>query len=151
MDEDALLGCIDGVAHGLEIVQSLFPGWRFGPPDTVAAFGLHGRLYCGPFACVAPRDRPHWRVVLERFGITLDRDGRRIDEGVAANVLGGPLSACLHFLRGLAEDGAYSRGVEPGDIVTTGTVTRAFPVAAGQTWTSRISGLELPGLTLSFR
>ena len=28
MDEAALLGCIDGVTHGFEIVQSVYPGWR---------------------------------------------------------------------------------------------------------------------------
>jgi len=44
MDEEALLGSIDWVAHGFEIVQSIFPGWKFSAPDTVAAFGLHGAL-----------------------------------------------------------------------------------------------------------
>ena len=43
MDETALLGCIDWVGHGFEIVQSIFPGWKFSASDTVAAFGLHGR------------------------------------------------------------------------------------------------------------
>ena len=42
MDETALLACIDWVGHGFEIVQSIFPGWKFSAPDTVAAFGLHG-------------------------------------------------------------------------------------------------------------
>jgi 2-oxo-3-hexenedioate decarboxylase len=48
MDERAILGCIDAVAHGFEIVQSLFPDWRFQAADTVAAFALHGRLRHGP-------------------------------------------------------------------------------------------------------
>jgi 2-oxo-3-hexenedioate decarboxylase len=42
MDETALLACIDWVGHGFEIVQSIFPGWKFSAPDTVVAFGLHG-------------------------------------------------------------------------------------------------------------
>ena len=46
MDERALLACVAWVALGFEIVQSLFPGWRFRAPDTVAAFGLHGALFC---------------------------------------------------------------------------------------------------------
>ena len=37
MDERALLGCIDAVAHGFEVVQSIFPGWGFTAPDAVAA------------------------------------------------------------------------------------------------------------------
>ena len=37
MDEAALMDCIDWVAHGYEIVQSIFPRWKFKPEDTVAA------------------------------------------------------------------------------------------------------------------
>ena len=48
MDEAALLGCIGWVAHGFEIVHSLFPGWRFAAADTVAAFALHGAYCLGP-------------------------------------------------------------------------------------------------------
>src|ERR1700733_4124480 len=29
MNERALLACLEWVAHGFEIVQSIFPGWRF--------------------------------------------------------------------------------------------------------------------------
>ena len=42
MDAQALIRCIDWIAHGFEIVQSIFPNWSFRPPDTVAAYGLHG-------------------------------------------------------------------------------------------------------------
>lgn len=38
MDERALLDCVAWVAHGFEIVQSLYPGWRFTAADTAAAF-----------------------------------------------------------------------------------------------------------------
>src|ERR1700746_3020060 len=48
MDETALLACIDWVGHVFEIVQSIFPGWKFSAADTVAAFGLHGALLIGP-------------------------------------------------------------------------------------------------------
>ena len=48
MDEKTLLAGVDWVAHGFEVVQSIFPGWRFSAPDTVAAFGLHGALLIGP-------------------------------------------------------------------------------------------------------
>src|SRR5215207_6097686 len=53
MDERALLGCVDWVAHGFELVQSIFPRWEFTLPDTVAAYGLHGRLIVGPWRCTA--------------------------------------------------------------------------------------------------
>ena len=37
MDERAMLGCIEWVAHGFEIVQSIFPKWKFQLADTIAA------------------------------------------------------------------------------------------------------------------
>lgn len=151
MDEQDLVSCIDAVAHGFEIVQSLFPGWRFRAPDTVAAFGLHGRLCHGPFVPVAgDPDRSRWAAMLSDFTIALDRDGVEIDRGVAANVLGGPLSALRHFARGLAER-PYGGGLKAGDLVTTGTITRAFPVQPGERWATRITGLPVPNLAIDFR
>jgi 2-keto-4-pentenoate hydratase len=48
MDVPDLVGCIDWVAHGFEIVHTHFDDWRFAAPDTVADFALHGRLMVGP-------------------------------------------------------------------------------------------------------
>src|SRR5690606_34018286 len=67
MEGQALIACLDGVAHGCEIVQSVYPGWVFKAADTVAAFALHGRLYCGPFQ---PIDES-WLARLAEFEIVL--------------------------------------------------------------------------------
>jgi 2-oxo-3-hexenedioate decarboxylase len=58
MDETALLACIDWVGHCFEIVQSIFPGWKFSEPDAVAAFGLHGALLIGPRHSIAAHAAP---------------------------------------------------------------------------------------------
>jgi 2-oxo-3-hexenedioate decarboxylase len=150
MDDRALFACIDGITHGFEIVQSVFPGWRFKAADTVAAFALHARLYHGPF--VAPSEGEGvegWMERLGTFEIVLNRDSAFIDRGQGANVLGSPLAALGHFVRGL--DRVSGERLRPGDVITTGTVTRAFPVAAGETWRSEIVGLPLSGLTIRFR
>jgi 2-oxo-3-hexenedioate decarboxylase len=141
MDEAAILGCLAWVAHGIEIVQSIFPGWRFAAPDTVAAFALHGKYIVGPRI-------PVRRDVLEplaRFEIALSRDGAAVDRGRAADVLGGPLSALRHLVEMRIDPPLAS-----GEIVTTGTVTRAFPVAPGERWSTRVEGLPLPGLAMRF-
>lgn len=143
-----LMGCVDGVAHGFEIVQSLFPAWRFRAADTVAAFALHGALWHGPFVEVGPSDAERWRADLERFSIVLSRDGAEVDRGHAADVLDGPLHALAHAVRGLAQ-APWSMRIEAGDLVTTGTVTRAFPVAPGQRWTTRVEGLGVAGIALA--
>ena len=147
MDETALLGCIGWVAHGLEIVQSVYPGWVFEAPDTVAACAMHGGYMLGPRQPVAPGERDTWLVALADFSVTLERDGEPADRGHASDVLDGPLSALRHLVELLAAD-PDNPPLAPGETVTTGTVTRALPVARGETWRTRIEGLPLPGLSL---
>jgi 2-oxo-3-hexenedioate decarboxylase len=149
MDERALMGCIGWMAHGFEIVQSLFPAWRFSGADCVGAFGLHGALLCGPKHVIQPSDRPRALQALTAFTIELSRDGAAIDTGHAANVLGGPVSALRHLVQAIASD-PEAAPLLPGDVITTGTVTRAFPVMAGECWTTRVTGIALPGMDVSF-
>ncbi len=134
---DALLGCIDWVAHGFEIVQSIFPGWTFAPADTVAAYGLHGALLIGPRQ--APAASGGWLHALETFDIGLFRNGALADRGRAANVLDGPLHALRHLVDLLARD-RLNPPLAAGEIVTTGTLTRALPVVPGRDLEHRIIG-----------
>lgn len=41
-------------------------------------------------------------------------------------------------------------GVEPGDIVTTGTLTRALPILPGESWGTTLRGIELGGRPVWF-
>ncbi len=147
MDEGDLIDCLDGVGHSFEIVQSVFPGWKFKAADTIAAFALHGRLFVGPLIPI--EDRAGWLERLRSFEVILSRDGVAIDRGQGANVLGSPVSALLHFVRGL--DQVSGERLDRGDLVSTGTVTRAFPVHAGERWSSEIIGLPLKGLAVTFK
>ena len=144
MDEAALFGCIDWIAHGCEIVQSPFPGWRFAAADT-ATFGLHGAYLIGPRIAATAE----MLAALPGLSVTLQRDGETIDTGVGSNALGGPVSALRHLVGVLASD-RHNPPLGAGEIVTTGTLTRAFPVAPGETWRTVIGGLPLPGLAISF-
>jgi 2-oxo-3-hexenedioate decarboxylase len=144
MDERALFECLDGIGHGFEIVHSLYPDWAFKAADTVAAFALHGLYRHGPLRPPAPEDF----AALTRFSITLSKDGVAIDEGQAGNVLGGPLSALRHMLDRLSGDPA-GRQIKAGDLVTTGTVTRAFPVKPGEVWSTAVEGLDVPNLSVA--
>ena len=144
-----LAACIEWLAHGFEIVDTHFPGWRFAAADTVADFALHGRLFVGP------------RLPIDRFGgtgedvatqlaglrVTLSCDDREVEEGHADIVLGGPLHALRLWVDAMA---AQSEGwpIVAGDIVTTGTITDAAPMAPGQRWQTRLSDPRFPGITL---
>jgi 2-oxo-3-hexenedioate decarboxylase len=146
MDELALMNCIGWVAHGYEIVQSVFPLWKFVATDTTAANALHGALLIGARQPVGT-DAEQWLEPLARCEIALRRDGTLMDRGRGANVLGSPLSALRHLVALLADD-PVNPPLRAGEIVSTGTVTRAFPVAAGETWTTDIAGIPLPGAVL---
>jgi len=72
-----------------------------------------------------------------------------MDRGAGKNVLGGPLSALRHFVGGAAKySGDYV--LTPGDVITTGTLTKALPIAPGETWSTEISGIPLPGMQITF-
>jgi len=49
-----ILASIDWIAHGIEIVQSHFPGWKFQAADTIADLALHATLLVGE-----PQDLHH--------------------------------------------------------------------------------------------
>jgi 2-oxo-3-hexenedioate decarboxylase len=148
MDEAALSACIDWVALGYEIVQSTYPGWKFSAADTIAAGGLHGALLIGPRHPFAPQ-AVEWRRALNAFEIDLSCDGRLIDRGHAGNVLEGPLSALRHLVELLASD-PVNPPLASGEIISTGTLTKAMPVASGETWTAQATGIALEGVSVRF-
>jgi 2-oxo-3-hexenedioate decarboxylase len=147
MSEADILGCVAWIAHGFEIVQSVFPGWQFQAADTVAAYALHGAYRLGPRHKIAAEERASWLQKLRNFEIELSRDGVFVDRGQAMNVLDGPLSTISHLLNVLAND-KDNPPLQAGEIITTGTVTRAFPVAPGERWETRLIGLPLDGIAL---
>jgi 2-oxo-3-hexenedioate decarboxylase len=148
MDDAGLLGCIDAVAHGFEVVQSIFPGWSFTAPDAVAAFGLHGALVLGPWHPVTAHEQA-WEQGLSSFTVELLCDGKLVDQGHASNVLGGPLTALRELVALLARD-AVNPPLAPGEIVTTGTLTRVPPVAPGERWSTALAGVALEGIAVRF-
>lgn len=143
-----ILESIDWVAHAFEIVQSHFPGWRFQAADTVADSALHAALLIGP---PQPVDRLGEDPVaaLESFSLTLSCEGQDPERGRGSNVLGSPLLAIAHLVAVLErQPGAVP--LQAGEIVTTGTITTARSVRAGETWQSELEDIGLPGLTVDF-
>lgn len=147
MTLDDIAGSIDWVAHGFEIVQSIFPGWRFGVADCVADGGLHGALFVGPRRPLRQDERAGLAAALSSLTITLCRDGSVVDRGIGSNVLDGPIQALSYLADVLAGD-PLGPPLHKGELVTTGTVTRAFPVTPGEKWSTEIEGFDLPGLAV---
>jgi 2-oxo-3-hexenedioate decarboxylase len=143
-----VVNAVDWVAHGFEIVQSHYPGWRFQAPDTVADASLHAALLVGPPCPIEALGRDP-AAALESFALTLSCGGREIETGKGSNVLGGPFAALAHLVSVLARQGNRVP-LQAGEIVTTGTITGAQPVRPGETWCSELEDVPLPGLAVEF-
>jgi 2-keto-4-pentenoate hydratase len=148
MHEAALLDCIEWLSLGYEIVQSIFPGWKFAAADTVAANGLHGALLVGQRHAIAPR-KAEWLRELTTFKVELYCDGTLSERGGGALVLGSPLLALRHLVELLAKD-PHNPPLGPGEIISTGTLTLAMSVTPGETWTTKASGIPLEQISLRF-
>jgi 2-keto-4-pentenoate hydratase len=148
MTDDALLDCVDWIALGYEVVQSIFTGWKFTAADVVAANGVHGRLLVGNRHAVAPR-KAQWLRELAAFEVVLSCDGAVSQKGGGALVLGSPLNALRHLVDLLAKD-RHNPPLRAGEIISTGTLTLAMPVVAGQTWTTTACGIPLEDIVVRF-
>ena len=147
-DPAHLLQCLEWLAHAVEIVQCHHPAWKVTIADCCADNGLHGRLIVG--TPVAVGDVPGLAEKLPAVEARLFKGDELRDLGIGANVLGSPL-ASLGFLVELLENQPQAAPLRAGEIITTGVLTDAHPVAAGETWRTAISGLPLEGLSLAFR
>lgn len=153
MSDAELLGSLEWIAHGFEIVASIFPDWKFTAADTTAAFALHGMLLVGPKIYVeetAARSPERLLQSLTNFKLELRQNGKVVDEGVGNNVLGSPIKALRHLIELLEIDG-FNSPLAAGECVTTGTLTRALDIHHSDVWSTKISGIELPGLEVRFR
>ncbi|MGB9400126.1 MAG: hydratase [Pseudolabrys sp.] len=146
MDDAALLSCIGWVAHGFEIVQSVFPNWKFTPADSVATNAMHAALLIGPRHDIGTRGA-EWLRALPEFEVELYCDGTLMERGRGSNVLEGPLSVVRHLVGLLAHD-PDNPPLAAGEIVATGTLTRALPVKAGQAWATKLKYITLEGINL---
>lgn len=147
-DPDEVITSIDWIAHGVEIVQSHFPGWKFRAADTIADWGLHATLIVGEPLLV--RSFGEDLVTdIENFTVTLSCDGDVREQGKGSNALGSPLKAVAHLINVLAKQ-PYAPRLQSGEMVTTGTLTAALPIDPDQTWNTHIKGIALPGITISF-
>ena len=138
-DPAHLVSCIEWIAHSIEIVQCQQPGWKTTLPECTAQNGLHGKLILGtPGTLTDP-------AVLPKVEVILRKEGKEVDRGTGANVLDSPLLALAHLLR--------LPGAQPlvaGEIISTGTLTDAHPVAPGENWSTEIHGIALVPLRIEF-
>ena len=146
-DIGAVLACIDWVAHGFEMVQSHYPDWKFQAPDAIADWGMHGALLVGKPQAVNVLGAD-LQQALAVFTLALSCGGVWRETGKGVNVLGNPLAAVVHLMQVLASQSPH-QPLQANEIVTTGTVTRAYSVQPGEIWQTVLEGIALPGLSVA--
>ena len=146
-DPEKLLEAIECVVHTVEIVQCHHPEWKVTIADCCADNGLHGRLVVGMPMKV--EEIPGLAAALPAAEVTLMKGATIVDRGLGANVLDSPLLA-LAFLVEVLASRPDATPLAAGELVSTGVLTDAHPVAPGETWSTSFAGLPLPGLRLEF-
>ncbi len=137
-DAATALEHVEWMALGFEIIDCPFPGWQFKPVDFVAAYGLHRALVIGEHRPA----QPHLLDALAAFKLKLHKNGELIEEGSGKNSLRSP-ALCL------AELARATGGLDAGELISTGTLTGAQSITAGETWRVAVDGLPLPELELN--
>ena len=147
-DPAEVFAAIDWIAHGIEIVQSHFPDWKFQAADTIADWGLHAMLIVGEPLEVKNLEADVVAAI-ENFTVTLSCDGDVREQGKGSNALGSPLKAVEHLISVIAKQ-PHAQPLQSGEMITTGTLTPAQPICPGQTWSTNLKGIALSGISVSF-
>ena len=144
-----LLECIDWVAPAFEIVFSIFPNWKFTAADAAAAYGVHGALILGePLRLTG--SQPERDEQLHSFTVELQSEAGDLRQGRAIDVLGGPLEA-LKFLTEEIAHRSQCEPLQPGELITTGTLTEALPVKVGDVWSARFGRIPVSPIKLGIK
>ena len=148
-DAAAALDAVEWVALGFEIIDCVYPEWKFQPADFVAAFGLHAALIVGEPRRVDADSIPALVQQLARFTLQLRRNGEVVEEGAGRNSLRSP-ALCLGELASAIVRRTPAEPLTAGELVSSGTLTESRPIAAGESWIAAVEGIELPSLSLRF-
>lgn len=131
-----VLSATSGVAVGLEVLDSRYRDYRFSMADVVADDTSAGRFVVGTPVPVAGLD-------LRLVGVVLEHRGEVVATAAGAASLGHPAAAVAWLVRALAADG---EGLRAGEVVLSGGLTAAVPVAPGDVVVAtvdRLGSLEL--------
>ncbi len=145
-DPVAVLEAVEWYALGFEIIDCVFPDWKFQPTDFVASRGLHAALFIGEPVYVEPEDIAKLVTELSEFTLRLLKNNELVEEGAAKNALKSPALCVGELFEAMQRRGAET--LKAGDLISTGTLTTSLPMTAGDTWIASLSGIPPSSLTL---
>ena len=134
-----VLAATDACALAVEIVDSRIADWKIKLVDTIADNASYGGFVVGPW------DSGLVRADMPALAMRVHRNGELAAEGLGSAVLGHPATSAAWLVNKLSEFGV---GLNEGDIVISGAITRMLPATAGDMFTFSLTGQ--PDLTLAF-
>lgn len=126
-----VISASSGVAVGIEVLDSRFLNYRFTMADVVADNTSAGRFVVGTPV-------PPAGIDLRLVGVVLEKNGELVATASGAASLGHPAAAVAWMVRTMAADG---EGLAAGEIVLSGGLTAAVPVAPGDVVVASIDRL----------
>ncbi|HEY9081270.1 2-keto-4-pentenoate hydratase [Magnetovibrio sp.] len=114
------LDAVEAVAPALEIIDSRYENFKFALGDVIADNASSSGFVVG-----------NWHAPstdVANLGIILKFDGRPVQMGSTAAILGNPIRSLVAAARMVAR---WGERLEPGSIVMAGGATAAAPLAAG--------------------
>jgi 2-oxo-3-hexenedioate decarboxylase len=139
---------VEWLALGLEIIDCVYPEWKFQPADFVAAYGLHAALVVGPHRLVEPDAIPALVDQLAAFKVRLMKNGDVVEEGSGRNALRSP-ALCVAEVASAVMRQADAEPLVAGELISTGTLTNSMPIAPGERWRAEADGIDLAPIALT--
>ncbi len=131
------LAAVEAVAPALEIIDSRYKDFKFALPDVIADNSSSSGFVVGAWR------KPDFDV--SNVGITLEADGRPVQIGSAAAILGNPIRSLVAAARLITQSGECIRA---GHIVMAGGATAAHHLAVGMAIRGVFSGMGQVGFTV---
>jgi 2-oxo-3-hexenedioate decarboxylase len=121
VSETQAMQAVEAIAPAMEIIDSRFRDFKFALPDVIADNSSSSGFVIGKW--VSPDQR------FSDLGIVMEVDGREVERGSTAAILGDPVLSLVAAAR-LA--GSAIGGLKAGWIILAGAATAAYPLAVGQ-------------------
>jgi 2-oxo-3-hexenedioate decarboxylase len=114
------LSALEAVAPAVEIIDSRYRDFKFALPDVVADNSSSSGFFVGSWSSPS--------TDVANLGIVMEVDGRPVQIGSTAAILGNPIRSLVAAARLVAKAGER---LEPGDIVLAGGATAAHALVPG--------------------
>ncbi len=114
------LAAVEAVAPAMEIIDSRYQDFKFTLPDVVADNSSSSGFVLGGWHSPT--------LDFSNLGLVMEADGRAVQMGSTAAILGQPVRSLVAAARMVAR---WGESLKPGDIVLAGGITAAHPLAVG--------------------